>query len=181
MPGMRLGVAILVWSVTVAGATLEKLSVEEMAAKSTAIVRAKAVSSAAGYVGSTIYTRTRFQVMERWKGPEATEVVVSEPGGTVDGVSQKYGGVPRFTPGQEVILFLWTGPSGRTQVIGLSQGVLQVQKSAAGEEEVVREPSGETMLSPGTWEPVREDGIRMPLRHLVLQVRGFLERGRGVR
>ena len=49
MPGMRLGVAILVWPVMVAGATLEKLSVEEMAAKSTAIVRAKAVSSAAGF------------------------------------------------------------------------------------------------------------------------------------
>lgn len=178
---MRLGVPILVLSVAAAGATLEKLSVEEMTAKSTAIVRAKAISSTAGYTGSSIYTRTRFQVLERWKGPEASEVVVSEPGGTVDGVTQKYGGVPRFTPGQEVVLFLWTGPSGRTQVIGLSQGVFQVQKSAAGEDEVRREPSGETMLSPGTWEPVRDEGIRMPLRHLVLQVRGFLERGRGVR
>jgi hypothetical protein len=178
---MRFGVSILVLSMGAMAATLEKLSIEEMTAKSTAIVRAKAISSTAGYIGSTIYTRTRFQVLERWKGPEAAEVVVSEPGGTVDGVTQKYGGVPRFSSEQEVVLFLWTGPSGRTQVIGLSQGVLQVQKSAAGEEEVVREPSGETMLSPGTWEPVRDDGIRMPLRHLVLQVRGFLERGRGVR
>src|SRR6185295_16583134 len=81
------------------GATLKRMSLEEMTAKSTAIVRAKAISRSTELLGSTIYTRTRFQVLERWKGPEGTTVDVSEPGGRVGSVSQNYSGVPRFNPG----------------------------------------------------------------------------------
>ncbi len=168
----------LLLGLTSFAATLERMSLEEMTAKSTAIVRAKAISSSTEFLGSTIYTRTRFQILERWKGPEGTTVDVSEPGGRVGGVTQNYSGVPRFTTGQEVILFLWTGPSGRTQVIGLSQGVLQVERPAAGEAEVSREPSGEAVLAPGTLEPVAEAGIRMPLTHLVTRMRGTLDRSR---
>lgn len=175
---MRLGVSILLLGLVSFAATLERMSLEEMTAKSTAIVRAKAISSSAEFLGSTIYTRTRFQVLERWKGPEGTTVDVSEPGGRVGGVTQNYSGVPRFTPGQEVILFLWSGPSGRTQVIGLSQGVMQVERSATGEAEVSREPSGEVVLAPGTLEPVADAGIRLPLGHLVTRMRGTLDRSR---
>ena len=175
---MRLGVSILVLGVAAYGATLERLSLEEMTARSTAIVRARAVSNSTAFIGSTIYTRTRFQVLERWKGPEGAQVEVSEPGGTVGGSTQSYSGVPRFTPGQELVLFLWTGPSGRTQVIGLSQGVFQVEKSSAGEVEVSREPSGEAVVAPGTGELVRDEAIRMPLWHLVTRMRSTLERSR---
>ena len=67
---MRLVCTIALCLISVAGygATLERLSLEEMTARSTAIVRARAVSSSASFVGSTIYTQTRFQVLERWKG-----------------------------------------------------------------------------------------------------------------
>lgn len=173
---MRLGVSILVLGVAGLAATLERMSLEEMTSKSTAIVRAKAISSSTEMVGSIVYTRTRFQVLERWKGPEGGAVDVFEPGGRVGGLIQNYSGVPRFTPGQEVVLFLWTGPSGRTQIIGLSQGVMQVERSAAGEAEVSRQPAGELMLAPGTLEPIVDEGIRMPLRHLVTRMRGTLQR-----
>ncbi len=160
------------------GATLERLSLDEMTQRSTAIVRARATSNSTAFIGSTIYTRTRFQVLERWKGPEAAEVEVVEPGGTVGQMTQTYTGVPRFSPGQEVVLFLWTGPSGRTQVIGLSQGVFEVERSAAGEITVTRQPSGEIVLAPGSGEPVREEVHIMPLRTLVSRIGGTMERNR---
>jgi hypothetical protein len=171
VPMNRLVCALLL-CLSAPGATLERLSLDEMAARSTAVVRARALSSSASLIGSTIYTRTTFQVLETWKGPAAGEVQVVEPGGTVGGITQSYSGVPRFGPGQEMVLFLWTGPSGRTQVIGLTQGAFQVTQNAlTGEPEAVREPSGELMLAPGTGQPVREERLVMPLRSLAARVR----------
>jgi len=173
------GVSILAFCLTAFGATLERLSLEEMAARSTAIVRARAGSSTAVLVGSTIYTRTRFQVLERWKGPEGSEVEVVEPGGTVGRTTESYSGAPRFQAGQEMVLFLWTGPSGRTQVIGLSQGVFQVGRNeATGETEVSRQPSGEVMLDRLSGERVLEEPVRMPLRALEGRIRAAAERSR---
>ena len=159
-------------------ATLEHLSLDEMAQRSTAIVRARAISSSTSLIGSTIYTHTRFQVLERWKGLEGAQVEVVEPGGTVGQLTQTYSGVPRFTPGQELVMFLWTGPSGRTQVIGLSQGVFGVAKSAAGEDEVSREASGDVVLAPVTGEQIRDEALRMPLRTLLSRIRAAMDRSR---
>ena len=168
--------ALCLSGVVASGATLERLSLEDMAARSTAIVRGKALSTSAVQIGSTIYTRTLFQVLERWKGPEAAEIEVMEPGGTIAPITQSYSGVPRFTPSAEMVLFLWTGPSGRTQVIGLSQGVFELSRSSSSPEvEVIRRPSGEIVLSPGAGAPVVDEELRLPLRKLVAIIRGAIE------
>ncbi len=167
-------------------ATLERLSLEEMTARSTAIVRGRAVSNSAVQIGSIIYTKTRFEVLERWKGPEGAAVDVMEPGGTLSSpagqITQSFPGVPRFAPGREMVLFLWTGPSGRTQIIGLTQGAFEVSRNAStGEMETSRNPSGELMLEPGSGKPVEDHPISMPLRRLERHVRstlGRLERNR---
>ncbi len=178
---MRLGVSVLavpLVTCSLLAATLERLSLEEMTARSTAIVRARSVRSSTTFVGSTIYTVTRFQVLERFKGPEAAEVDVFTPGGVVGRTVQHYTGVPQFRTGQELVLFLWTGRSGRTQVIGYSQGVFEVSRASAdAEPEVIRHPSGEIILAPGG-APEADRELRMPLRHLAFRIRGVLERRR---
>ena len=173
---MRTVVSILVLCLAAAGgraATLEKLTLDDMTARSTAIVRARAVSSSARFVGSTIYTETHFQVLETWKGPNAAEIVVSEPGGTVGAVTQNYAGVPRFTAGEEQVLFLWTGPSGRTQVMGLTQGIFQVQ--GAGAAAMARqERSSSVVLAPGSGTPVQAQETSMALSALASRVRSVV-------
>jgi hypothetical protein len=152
-------------------ATLERLTLDDMTVRATAIVRARVAASSPVLVGSTIYTKTHFQVLERWKGPQSAELDVVEPGGTVGSRSQVYPGVPQFSHGEELVLFLWTGPSGRTQVIGLWQGVLHVSHDAAtGELVVSRQPGEEVVLAPGTGQPVRAEAISMPLRALAAQM-----------
>jgi hypothetical protein len=155
-------------------ATLEKLTLDEMVARSTAIVRARAVTASALWIGPTIYTRTHFQVLETWKGPNAAAVDVTEPGGSIGSAAQEYSGVPHFTPGQEFVLFLWTGPSGRTQVIGLSQGIFSVERPSGGAATVRRKPSGGLMLAPGAGAPVTDEEVVMPLSSLAAHVHAAL-------
>ena len=50
-----------------------------------------------------------------------------------------------YGKGVEYVLFLWTGPSGRTQVTGLSQGVFEVVRAEGAAARAVRR-SGESSV-----------------------------------
>src|SRR5258705_12946697 len=63
----------------------------------------------------------------------AAQVEVQVPGGTFQGQQQNFAGTPQLTEGAEYVFFLWTGPSGATHLLGLSQGVLDVTTNSAGE------------------------------------------------
>jgi hypothetical protein len=99
--------------------TLEQLSLEQMARQSTEIVRGKMVSSAPEQRNGVIYTRSRFQVVERWKGNASATVEVVLPGGTLGKLHQTFAGAPVLAPGAEYVLFLWTGKSGITRRVFL--------------------------------------------------------------
>jgi hypothetical protein len=155
------------------GTTLEKLSLEQMAQQSTEIVRGRMVSSAAEQRNGIIFTRTRFQVLERWKGQTAATVDISVPGGTLGKLHQTFAGSPALAPGSEYVLFLWTGKSGVTQVIGLSQGVFDLQVDTKGQAQVARAASSATMLS-ATGQPVADAPVRMSLADLDRAIRSAL-------
>ena len=103
-------------------------------------------ASFSGAVGrSTIYTHYAVQVEERWKGNSAAQMDVAVPGGTVQNLRQTFPGAPRLNQGSEYVLFLWTSPRGLTQVIGLSQGLINVQVDAGGNTLLRRGPATEPM------------------------------------
>lgn len=160
------------------GATLEKLSMDEMIQKSTSIVRCRVADSHAMKRGPVIYTLTRVQVLERWKGPEASSIEVAIPGGLFHGLRQEFSGVPALKPGGEYVLFLWTGSSGVTYVIGLSQGVFHLTVNENGEEMVERAVSGAVVLDPKTHRPVAERAVSLRLSDLRGRVRKTLARAR---
>jgi hypothetical protein len=136
----------LLGAASVCAATLEKLSVEEMSRKSTTIVRGRVTSCAGETQGSLILTRCRLQVVEYWKGTLADPSFVL-PGGRYQGLVQTFTGTPTMVEGQEYVLFLWTGKSGKPQVIGLSQGSFSLALDAkGGEARVRRAASTEVML-----------------------------------
>jgi hypothetical protein len=153
--------------------TLEKLSVEQMAQQSTEIVRGRMVSAAAEQRNGVIYTRTRFQVLERWKGQPATTVEVSIPGGTLGKLHQTIAGSPAMEPGAEYMLFLWTGKSGVTQVIGLAQGVFDLKLDSKGQAQAARAATTATMLN-AAGEPTPDTPVRMTLSQLERAIRAAL-------
>src|ERR1043166_5054713 len=61
--------------------TLTRASFDDLVQKSTGIVRGRVVSSSGASLGSMIYTYYRIQVLDRWKGPAATQVELQVPGG----------------------------------------------------------------------------------------------------
>ncbi len=162
-------IAGLILCAALGAATLERLSTDEMISKSTAIVRGKVLSSRTAFRGPMIYTYSRVQVLERWKGAAASEVEVATPGGKSNGLEQTFSGAPALATGSEYVLFLWTGKSGMTQVIGLSQGVFDV-KVSKGVTMVARPASTETMLDAITKLPVADESVLMPLRDMSAKI-----------
>jgi hypothetical protein len=161
---MRLASAILGLIATqLSATTLERLSLDEMAQKSTEIVSARVIGSSATTRGPVLYTRYRIQVVQRWKGAPAQEMDVCVPGGRQGAVRQTFAGAPKLADGEEYLLFLWTSKSGLTQVIGLSQGLFEMKRDAKGEVMVSRNASSETMVDAGTGQVVEDRPVFMKL------------------
>ena len=156
--------------VPLSGATLEQLSLGKMIEQSTAVVYARTGESRGVQEGRLIYTLTRLKVIDQWKGEPWHDVGVALPGGSVGGLSQRFGGVPQLEPGREFVFFLWQGPSGRIQITGLSQGLFAVTQAESAELRVTRQPSGDLMLAPETGVVVQDRAIEMPLRDLVARI-----------
>ena len=167
---------LLCASAALPAATLERLTIEDLIEKSTAIVRGRVAGSYTAMQGSLVYTHLQIDVLERWKGSERKSLDVVVPGGVSGGVRQSFPGVPRLAAGKEYVLFLWTGRSGLTHILGFTQGVFELPKEA-GEDMAVRPPITETMLEPGTGQVVRDEGIRMRLHEMRQRVHSQLARG----
>ncbi len=157
-------------------ATLEQMSLDDLVEKSTAVVRGRAGGRRATQAGALIYTLTVFDVAEQWKGEPLGRTEVALPGGQVGGLSQRFGVVPELESGNEYVLFLWRGPSGRTQITGLSQGLFEVERRQNGEILVRRKPNTDLVLQPGSSTSAPNSGITMPLDQLAMQVRAILQR-----
>ena len=157
------------------GATLEQMSLDDLVEKSTAIVRARAGGHRAVQAGALIYTHTTIEVLEQWKGEPLGRSEVALPGGRVGGLSQRFGGVPELESGKEYVIFLWRGPSGRTQITGLSQGLFEVERTRNGEVLVRRKPNADLLLQPGSSVAAPSAGITMPLDHLAAKIRAILQ------
>ena len=158
------------------GATLEKLTTDEMAQKATLIVRGR-VSNCSGQVrGPVIYTTCTVSVTERWKGTSGPTVQVWIPGGAAQGLVQTFTGTPKFTNGDEYVLFLWSGRSGLNQVMGLSQGVFDLTPTATGQVTAKRAASAERMLNKAG-EEIRDEAVELRVSDLKAQVRRALAAG----
>lgn len=164
----RLPILVLATSIaaeSASAATLEKLSLDEMIAKSTEIVRGRVVSTAPAARGSILYTTARIQVTERFKGPAGTSVEVWIPGGRSGNLRQTFSGAPTLATGAEYVLFLWAGKSGVRQVIGFSQGAFDVKTDSKGGVQVMRAASHETMLDKSGNE-VEDSALQLSLADL---------------
>jgi hypothetical protein len=145
--------------------TLQQLSTPEMARKSTAIVRAKVTGSHSEFRGAEIWTFYQLQVLEEWKSAGSTPAEAAVPGGSARGIRQTAAGAPTLSPGQDYVLFLWTGKSGITQIIGLSQGLFTVGQNADGEL-VARRPAASEPMLDQSGLPVADQPLEMPLSDL---------------
>ncbi len=142
----------------------------EMVARSTAIVRGKVTGSSAAFSGPVIYTHYTVQVTETLKGTASGAMDVVLPGGVAQNVRQSFAGTPSLNVGAEYVLFLYTGKSGLTTIVGLTQGLFTLDSGASGDPTATRTATRELMLDPVTGHPVKDNTLVMKMSALRAQV-----------
>ena len=161
-------------AVALPAATLERLSLDDLITKSTAIVRGKVLNSYTSTNGPVIYTHYRVQASETLKGTANGVVEFQLPGGVSNNMRQSFAGVPRFKAGDEFVFFLWTGKTGATQVLGLTQGLFSVASGSAADPVTTRSASHEVILERGSGKQVKDQTLTMHLSQLRARIASTL-------
>ena len=161
-------------------ATLQQLTMNDMIAQSTAIVRGTVVDSWAALTGSVIYTHYKIQVSESLKGPRQSSVEIVVAGGVVNNLSQSFSGSPTLNKGDDLVLFLWTSRAGLTQIMGLTQGLFAIAPGVSADPMATRAATRELMLDPKTAQPVKDAVLSMRLSDLRSLIASTLQASQGV-
>ena len=119
LPLIFLGLTCVVAQAAVA----PRLSLESLIDRSPLIVEGRVSRSSVAWDPAHKYIWTHYEitVSDAMRGA-GTDVTVSEPGGTLDGVNQRFGGSLPYEPGEHVVLFLFRTPVGYWRTTGGTQG-----------------------------------------------------------
>jgi hypothetical protein len=108
------------------------LSPEELLDQSQIIAHGRVTHSWSAWDGghNYIWTHHQLEVIDSLRGPAARFVIVSEPGGELDGVGMKVSGALPYSVGEEVVVFLYRTPVGYLRAVGYGQGKYTVGSGA---------------------------------------------------
>jgi hypothetical protein len=119
-------------------AVVRALDVAELCRASDVVARGVVVGSRATWEGRRIVTLVEVRILESLKGEPGTSVVVSRPGGMIDGLAMGVPGAAKLTVGDEVVLFLQR-KGDNYHSLGMGQGVYHVQIDARSGERIARQ------------------------------------------
>jgi len=112
-----------------ASGLVEKLTLDDLAARANLVVLGEVVDVVyQKEANGNIYTLATLSVGQTFKGGTIKEVVISTPGGKLDGKTLEVEGAPNFQLGESVIVFLEKG-DGIFRVIGGFQGKFTIDKN----------------------------------------------------
>lgn len=171
-------VTLLLLAAAATATTLQRMSLDELAEASPAIVRARCASNASRWEAGHIWTFTEFEILENVKGSVPGRLRVRLVGGRAGSLHSTVEGAPRFVPGEEVFLFLAPGPAGDWTVTGWALGTFRITREKhTGRETVTQDAGGVTLFDPATRQ-FQPGGVRrMELREFRRQLSEALERG----
>jgi len=136
-------------STCVRATTIERMSLAQMASAAELIVRGRCVENSTGWDAGEIWTFTSFDVAEVWSGTALERITVRLLGGRAGNITSTVSGVPRFRPGEDVVLFLEPTASGDYSVVSWSQGTFRVRHSLSDADERVTQDT----LTFATFDP----------------------------
>ena len=98
-----------------------------------------------------IWTFTSFEIEETWSGSAPSQISVRLLGGRVGNFTSTVSGVPRFSPGEEVVLFLENTPRGDFSIVSWEQGTFRIRRDArTGDEVAVQDTAAFPVFDPAT-------------------------------
>jgi hypothetical protein len=145
---------------TALATTLARMSVEQMSHTAQAIVRARCVDNSTGWDAGEIWTFTSFEVQELWQGSTTPRITVRLLGGRVGNLTSSVSGIPRFRPGEEVVLFLERTQRGDFSVVSWEQGTFRIRREAATGSEIVTQDSASFATFDPATHQFEAEGIR---------------------
>ena len=117
--------------------TLKRMSVPDLSRAAHVVVRARCVTSSTRWDAGEIWTFTTFDVEETWKGSAPAQITVRLLGGSAGNFTSTVSGVPRFAPGEELILFLERTPAQDFSIVSWMQGTFRIAHNRTTGEEIV--------------------------------------------
>jgi hypothetical protein len=164
----------------VSATTLQRLSLDQLAAGSDAVARVNFSSTESRWIDGTIWTVTTLQVVDTMKGNLPSEITVRLPGGRVGHLTTTVEGTPRFHPGDDAIVFLKTSPAGGFTVAGWVQGTFRISRDLrTGNQTVTQDSSAFAVFDPAT-RSFRTEGIHhMPVEEFRGRLASAIAHGEG--
>ena len=168
---------------TAQGTTFARLTISEMSQKASAIVRARCVANRVVEVSGEIWTLTTFDVKKTWRGAVPDRITVRLLGGTSGNLTSHVAGIPRFRPGEEVILFLSptrhsvaSANPGDFSVVSWQQGTFRIRRDRGTGEELASQDTGRySTFDPASRRFVTNGAVRMPVALFHAQVMSAIE------
>jgi hypothetical protein len=132
--------------------TLLRMSLAQMSQTANLIVRAQCTGGRTEWDGGEIWTLTTFRAEEIWRGAMAApQFRVRLIGGRAGNFTSSVSGVPRFRPGEEVVLFLEKTGRGDFTVVSWEQGTFRIGRDGAtGAENVTQDTASFATFDPAT-------------------------------
>jgi hypothetical protein len=144
--------------------TLARLSLEQLAGTADAVARVRCAGSESHWENGSIWTVSTFDVIEIMKGTLPAQVTVRLPGGRVGHLIVTVDGTPKFSVGNESVLFLERSRAGGFAVAGWVEGTFRVAIDPITRRETVTQDSSAFAVFDAASRSFKTEGIRrMPI------------------
>lgn len=138
--------------------TSQRLSLAQLANEADLVIRGQVqeMKSQESSDRSAITTTVVISVEEQWKGPKRSTLSLKQPGGSVGGITQRVTGLPQFSLGEEVILFLEKQEDGHYVTAGSRQGKFIIKTDSRTGKRMVEDLTGKRQEEESFVRRVRE-------------------------
>jgi hypothetical protein len=140
--------------------TLARLNLDQLAAAADGVARVRCTAAQSRWENGSIWTISTFEVIETMKGNLAARIAVQTPGGKVGHLTAAVNGTPKFSPGEQAIVFLERGRGGNYSVAGWVEGTFRITLDPAGQSELVTQDSSSFAVFDAASRTFRAEGIR---------------------
>jgi len=146
--------------------TLARLSLDQLAGAADGVARVRCAGAESRWEEGSIWTITTFDIVQSMKGDLPTRIVVRLPGGKVGAFTTTVEGAPRFSGGEEAIVFLERSRTEGYSVAGWVEGTFRIALDASTHREIVTQDSSSFALFDAATRTFRTEGIRkMPMEN----------------
>ncbi len=178
--------ALLCAATSVHATTLERLSLDQLAAAADATARVRCSSAQSRWENGQIWTVTSFDVLETMKGTLPARITVRLPGGRVGHFTAIVDGTPKFNAAEEVVVFLEripgglkveSAPGGGFSVAAWVEGTFRIRHDPRTGVETVTQDSSNFAVFDTATRTFHTEGIRrMPMQQFRERVATALTR-----